>query len=92
MNSPPSSSAAPAEKSLSSEGFRSHSRISSWKPKESRPTHELEGLSSELRLQTFLRYEIERVQSEIESALAAIKIIIENYWFLGARGSGGSKY
>ena len=39
---------------------------------------ELEGLSSKLRqLQTFLKSEVERVQSEIESALAGIKIIIE---------------
>jgi hypothetical protein len=39
---------------------------------------ELEGLSSELQhLQTFLKSEVERVQGEIESALAGIKIIIE---------------
>jgi hypothetical protein len=38
----------------------------------------LEGLSSELQqLQTFLKSEVERVQGEIESALAGIKIIIE---------------
>jgi len=38
----------------------------------------LEGLSSELRqLQAFLKSEVERVRSEIESALAGIKIIIE---------------
>jgi len=38
----------------------------------------LEGLSSELQqLQTFLKTEVERVQGEIESALAGIKIIIE---------------
>ena len=38
----------------------------------------LDGLSSELqRLQTFLKSEVERVQGEIESALAGIKIIIE---------------
>ncbi len=38
----------------------------------------LEGLSSELQqLQTFLKSEVDRVQSEIESALAGIKIIIE---------------
>ncbi len=38
----------------------------------------LEVLSSELRqLQTFLKSEVERVQSEIENALAGIKIIIE---------------
>jgi len=38
----------------------------------------LEILSPELRqLQTFLKSEVERVQSEIESALAGIKIIIE---------------
>jgi hypothetical protein len=38
----------------------------------------LEGLSSELQqLQTFLKSEVERVQAEIESALAGIKIIIE---------------
>ena len=38
----------------------------------------LEGLTSELQgLQDFLKSEVERVQSEIESALAGIKIIIE---------------
>ena len=38
----------------------------------------LEGLTSELQeLQKFLKSEVERVQSEIESALAGIKIIIE---------------
>ena len=38
----------------------------------------LEGLSSELQqLQTFLKSEVERVQAEIESALAGIKIIVE---------------
>jgi hypothetical protein len=38
----------------------------------------LEGLSSELQeLQTFLNSEVQRVQSEIESALAGIRIIIE---------------
>jgi len=38
----------------------------------------LEGLSSELQqLQTFLKSEVERVQAEIDSALAGIKIIIE---------------
>jgi len=38
----------------------------------------LEGLTSELQeLQNFLKSEVERVQSEIESALAGIKIIIE---------------
>jgi hypothetical protein len=38
----------------------------------------LEGLSSELQqLQTFLKSEVERVQGEIESALAGIKIIVE---------------
>jgi hypothetical protein len=38
----------------------------------------LEGLSSELRqLQAFLKSEVERVRSEIGSALAGIKIIIE---------------
>ena len=38
----------------------------------------LEGLTSELQeLQRFLKSEVERVQSEIESALAGIKIIIE---------------
>ena len=38
----------------------------------------LEGLSSELQqLQTFLKSEVERVQGEIESAVAGIKIIIE---------------
>jgi len=38
----------------------------------------LEGLTSELQeLQNFLKSEVERVQGEIESALAGIKIIIE---------------
>jgi hypothetical protein len=38
----------------------------------------LEGLSSELQqLQTFLKSEIERVQDEIDSALAGIKVIME---------------
>ena len=38
----------------------------------------LEGLTSELQeLQEFLKSEVERVQVEIESALAGIKIIIE---------------
>jgi hypothetical protein len=38
----------------------------------------LEGLTSELQeLQRFLNSEVERVQGEIESALAGIKIIIE---------------
>jgi hypothetical protein len=38
----------------------------------------LEGLTSELQqLQEFLKSEVERVQSEIESALAGIKIIVE---------------
>jgi hypothetical protein len=38
----------------------------------------LEGLTSELQeLQKFLKSEVERVQGEIESALAGIKIIIE---------------
>jgi hypothetical protein len=38
----------------------------------------LEGLSSELqKLQTFLNSEVQRVQEEIESALAGIKIIID---------------
>jgi exonuclease VII large subunit len=38
----------------------------------------LEGLTSELQeLQNFLKSEVERVQSDIESALAGIKIIVE---------------
>jgi hypothetical protein len=38
----------------------------------------LEGLSSELQqLQAFLKSEVERVQGEIESAMAGIKIIME---------------
>jgi hypothetical protein len=38
----------------------------------------LEGLTSELQdLQKFLKSEVERVQGEIESALAGIKIIID---------------
>jgi hypothetical protein len=44
----------------------------------SNSTNGLEGLMSELQeLQTFLKTEVERVQGEIESALAGIKIIIE---------------
>jgi hypothetical protein len=90
MNSPPSSSAAPAEKSLSSDGEAETGNLV--EKRISKPlTHieveaerimssidGLKGLSSELRqLQTFLKSEAERVQSEIESALAGIKIIIE---------------
>jgi hypothetical protein len=38
----------------------------------------LEGLSTELQaLQTFLKSEVERVQGEIESAMAGIKIIVD---------------
>ena len=38
----------------------------------------LEGLTSELQqLQQFLKSEVDRVQGEIESALAGIKIIVE---------------
>jgi hypothetical protein len=38
----------------------------------------LEGLASELQeLQNFLKSEVERVQGEIDSALAGVKIIIE---------------
>jgi hypothetical protein len=38
----------------------------------------LEGLASELQeLQNFLKSEVERVQAEIDSALAGVKIIIE---------------
>ena len=99
MNSPPSSSAAPAEKSLSSDGEAETSNLV--EKRISKPlTHieveaerimssvvrltsnsidgRLEGLSSELRqLQTLLKSEVQRVQGEIESALAGIKIIIE---------------
>ena len=98
MNSPPSSSAAPAEKSLSSDGEAENGNLvekriskplthieveaerimSSVVRLTSNSIDELEGLSSKLRqLQTFLESEVERVQSEIESALAGIKIIIE---------------
>ena len=63
MNSPPSSSAAPAEKSLSSDGEAETSKL-------------VEKRISK-QLQTFLKPEVERVQSEIESALAGVKIIIE---------------
>ena len=63
MNSPPSSSAAPAEKSLSSDGEAETSNL-------------VEKRISK-QLQTFLKPEVERVQNEIESALAGIKIIIE---------------
>jgi predicted ArsR family transcriptional regulator len=39
---------------------------------------ELEGLSAELQeLQKFLNAEVQRVQAEIDSALAGIKIIVE---------------
>ena len=52
----------------------------------------LEVLSSQLRqLQIFLKSKVERAQSEIESALAGIKIIVETIAPLGARGSCGSK-
>src|SRR3974377_1626970 len=38
----------------------------------------LEGLTSELQeLQKFLKTEVERIQAEIDSALAGIKIIVE---------------
>ena len=97
MNSPPSSSAAPAEKSLSSDGETETGNLvekriskplthieleverimSSVVRLTSNSIDGLEVLSSELRLQTFLKSEVERVQSEIESALAGIKIIIE---------------
>ena len=98
MNSPPLSSAAPAEKSLSSDGeaetgnlvekriskplihieVEAERIMSSVVRLTSNSIDGLKGLSSELRqLQTFLKSEVERVQSEIESALAGIKIIIE---------------
>ena len=97
MNSPPSSSAAPAEKSLSSDGEAENGNLvekriskplthieleverimSSVVRLTSNSIDGLEVLSSELRLQTFLKSEVERVQSEIESALAGIKITIE---------------
>ena len=98
MNSPPSSSAAPAEKSLSSDGEAESGNLvekriskplthieveaerimSSVVRLTSNSIDGLERLSSELRqLQTFLKSEVERVQSEIESALAGIKITIE---------------
>jgi len=63
MNSAPSSSAAPAEKSLLSD-------------RETETGNLVEKRISK-QLQTFLKPEVERVQSEIESALAGIKIIIE---------------
>jgi hypothetical protein len=53
----------------------------------------LKELSSELRqLQTFLKSEVERVQSEIESALAGIKIIIETIapWAVGEVRAGAN--
>jgi hypothetical protein len=98
MNAPTSSSAAAAEKSLSSDGEAEISRLVEQRiPKPlthieadadkirssvvrltSNSIDGLEGLSSELQqLQTFLKSEVERVQGEIESALAGIKIIIE---------------
>src|ERR1700730_15773011 len=98
MNAPTSSSAAAAEKSLSSDVEAEISRLVEQRiPKPlthieadadkirssvvrltSNSIDGLEGLSSELQqLQTFLKSEVERVQGEIESALAGIKIIIE---------------
>jgi hypothetical protein len=89
MSSPPLCSAAPAEKSLSFDGEKdpkplTHIEVeaerimSSDVRSTSNSIDGLKGLSSELRqLQTFLKSEVERVQSEIESALAGIKIIIE---------------
>ena len=53
----------------------------------------LEVLSSELRLQTFLKSEVERVQSEIESArIGGHQDHDRDYCSLGVRGSCGSKY
>ena len=56
----------------------------------------LEGLSTELQvLQRFLKSEVERVQGEIESALAGVKIIVDtiapwkNANTAGARGLRG---
>jgi len=98
MNAPTSSSAAAAEKSLSSDVEAEISRLVEQRiPKPlthieadaekirssvvrltSNSIDGLEGLSSELQqLQTFLKSEVERVQGEIESALAGIKIILE---------------
>jgi len=98
MNAPTSSSAAAAEKSLSSDVEAEISRLVEQRiPKPlthieadaekirssvvrltSNSIDGLEGLSSELQqLQTFLKSEVERVQGEIESAVAGIKIIIE---------------
>jgi hypothetical protein len=91
MNSPPLSSAAPAEKSLSSDGEAetgnlvekriskplTHVEVVAERIMSSvvRSIDGLERLSSELRqLQTFLKSEVERVQTE---TLAGIKIIIE---------------
>ena len=110
MNSPPSSSAAPAEKSLSSDGEAETGNLV--EKRISKPLTHIEveaerimssvvrltsnsiggeGLSSELRqLQTFLKSEFERVQSEIENALAGIKIIIETIapWVRAVRAGG----
>ena len=88
MNSPPLSPAAPAEKSLSFNGEKDPKPLTHIEVEAERIMSSVvrltsnsiggEGLSSELRqLQTFLKSEFERVQSEIESALAGIKIIIE---------------
>src|SRR5262245_65587551 len=97
MNSPPSSSAAPAEKSLSSDGEAESGNLvekriskplthieadaarimSSVVRLTSNSIDGLERLSSELRqLQTFLKTEVERVQSDVENASAGISIII----------------
>ena len=98
MNAPTSSSAAAAEKSLSSDGEAEISRLVEQRiPKPlthieadaekirssvvrltSNSIDGLGELTSELlELQEFLKSEVERVQGEIESALAGIKIIIE---------------
>ena len=111
MNSPPSSSAAPAEKSLSSDGEAEtgnlvEKRISKplthieveaerIRPSVVRLTSNsidgLEGLSSELRqLQTFLKSEVERVQSEIGKRIGGHQDHNRDYCSLGARGRAGA--
>ncbi len=75
-----------AEGEISNEGVKPRTQIeceaerirSSVARLTSSSIEELEGLTSELQsLQGFLKSEVERVQREIESALAGMKIIVE---------------
>jgi hypothetical protein len=89
MNTPTSSAATGSSASLNSEPAAEINKLaekkfdterikSSVARLTSNSVEGLEGLSSELQsLQRFLKSEVERVQSEIESALAGIKIIID---------------